>query len=69
MRKHKSDEEKIANIIAKIVSDLRLDLDLVGYYLATIMPRVSQRRFQTIAEAMEEEKENQENGRKYHDYI
>lgn len=68
MRKQKSDEEKVANIIAKVVSDLRLDLELVGYYLATIMPRVSQRRFTIIAEAMEDEKEKQD-GRQHHDYI
>jgi len=32
MRKHKTQEEKIAEQLSKIVADVRLDLDLVGIY-------------------------------------
>lgn len=60
--KHKlTEEEKIAITISKIVSDLRLDLEMIGTYLAWYLPNVSYRRFQIIAEASKEAKENEYN--------
>jgi hypothetical protein len=57
MAKRKTEEEKVANVISRIVSDLRLDLDQVGVYLARNNPNVSYTRLQIIAEAAEFEKE------------
>ena len=59
MRKHLiTQEEKVAKQIGNIVSDLRLDLDLVGIYFATVNPTVLYNRLQLIAESAEFEKEN-----------
>lgn len=57
MRKHKTQEEKTAEKLSQIVADVRLDLDLVGIYLAKLAPNVSTSRLQIIAEAMDYEKE------------
>jgi hypothetical protein len=51
----KTEEEKVANVIAKIVADLRLDLDLIGFYLAVTLPSVSFRRLKEIVEAADEQ--------------
>lgn len=59
MTKHKlTPEEKVAKQIENITSDLRLDLDLVGKYLANISPTVSYNRLMIIAESAEFEKES-----------
>jgi hypothetical protein len=52
----KSDEEKIAESIHKMLSDLRLDLDQVGLYIGRIRPQTSQRRLEIILEAAQEER-------------
>jgi hypothetical protein len=57
MKRQKTQEEKIAEQLSKIVADVRLDLDLVGIYLAKLAPNVSTMRLQIIAEAMDYEKE------------
>jgi hypothetical protein len=57
MPKRTTDEEKVASGIAKVVSDLRLDLDMIGRYLAWNIPNVSANRLVMIVEAMEYEKE------------
>ena len=57
----KSNEEKLAKIIGDYVSDLRLDLDLVGRYLAWYLPNVAYRRILIILEAMKHEKEDKSN--------
>lgn len=57
MSKRLTEEEKVASNIAKIVSDLRLDLNMIGRYLAWNLPNVSANRLVIIAEAMEYEKE------------
>jgi hypothetical protein len=51
-------EQKIAQQLSKIVADVRLDLDLVGLYLAKYSPNVAYRRLQIIVESAEQEKEN-----------
>jgi hypothetical protein len=59
MRKHKlTPEEKVAKNIENITSDLRLDLDLIGRYLANASPTITYNRLLLIAESAEFEKEN-----------
>ena len=59
MRKHKlTPEEKVAKQIENITSDLRLDLDLIGKYLANASPTITYNRLLLIAESAEFEKEN-----------
>lgn len=53
-----TDEEKVALKIAGIISDLRLDLDRVGIYLARLKPSIPYRRLQIIAESAEQERES-----------
>jgi D-alanyl-D-alanine dipeptidase len=56
-RRIKTNEEKIAEQIANIVSDVRIDLDQVGMYLARIKPNTPYNRLMLIAESAEWEKE------------
>jgi hypothetical protein len=59
MRKHRlTQEERVAKQIENLVSDLRIDLDLVGKYLADISPTMSYNRLMIIAESAEFEKES-----------
>jgi hypothetical protein len=53
-------EEKIALKLSDIVSDLRIDLDRVGIYLARTAPKVSFNRLIEIAESAQHEKESNE---------
>ena len=55
-RKIKTEEEKAAQQLANIVSDVRLNLDEVGIYLATY-ENVSVRRLVEIVESAEYERE------------
>jgi hypothetical protein len=57
-RKIKTEEEKAAQKLATIVSDVRLDLDQIGVYLGRHAPTVSYNRLLLIAESAEFEKEN-----------
>jgi hypothetical protein len=58
MRRTKTEEEKAAQKLATIVSDVRLDLDEVGVYLGRYAPTISYNRLMLIAESAEFEKEN-----------
>jgi hypothetical protein len=58
MRKIKTEEEKVANKISDIISDLRLDLDSVGYHIAETAPTATYNRLLLITEAAEFEKES-----------
>lgn len=49
--------EKIAVSITKMLSDLHVDLDTVGYYIYRTMPPLMFNRFQQIAESAEHEKQ------------
>ena len=51
-------EERVAQQLNNIVSDVRLDLDLVGVYLVRLAPTVSYNRLMLIAESAEFEKES-----------
>lgn len=62
--------EKIAKTICKLLSDLHLDLDMVGYYIYRTFPPLVYNRFQEIAHAAEHEKKMNEDEtfrRKMHD--
>lgn len=52
-----TDEEKVAMKLGNMVSDLRVDLELVGEYLAKSQPYVVYNRLQVIAESAKETKE------------
>jgi hypothetical protein len=57
-RKHIiTQEEKVAKQLGNLLSDVRLDLDLVGVYLADLSPNVIYRRLQIIAEMAEYQRE------------
>jgi hypothetical protein len=56
----KSKEEKLANKIVVLLSDLSLDLEAVGLYLARTAPHIIYRRGLEVLEAMEYNKEVQE---------
>ena len=69
MARRLTEEEKVANAITKATSDLRLDLDMIGRYLAWNAPNVSLNRLVNIVEAVEEEKENKNARERRQDYI
>jgi hypothetical protein len=49
----KSNEEKVARQIGKHLSDFSLDLEAVGYYLATALPYTVYSRALEVLEATE----------------
>lgn len=55
--KRLTDEEKVATKIGNVVADLRVDLELVGEYIAKSQPYVVYNRLQVIAESAKETKE------------
>lgn len=57
IRRIMTEEEKVAKNIGDVVSDLRVDLERVGEYIATSQPYVVYNRIQVIAEAAKETKE------------
>ena len=60
--KHKlTEEEKAAKKLADLLSDLRLDLDLIGYYFASNFGSVLYNRLLHLFESAEHEKENNGN--------
>ena len=57
MRRHRvTDEERAVKQIAKIVSDLRLDLELMGFLLAFDFPNSIVRRLTEVTEVAQENK-------------
>lgn len=50
-------EEKVANKLGNQISDLRVDLELVGEYLVKSQPNVVYNRLQVIAESAKETRE------------
>lgn len=58
MAKRQTKEENVAVKIGDLISDLRLDLDQVGIYIARHKPMVNYRRLQEIADSAYYEKEN-----------
>jgi hypothetical protein len=62
-RKQKTEEEKVAEKVATMLSDIRLDLDEVGINLARMKPTTIYNRLILVTDSAEEEMENQ-NGRR-----
>lgn len=60
LRRTITPEEKVAQRLSAIVSDLRLDIEQVGVYLARTAPYVSYNRLVEIAESAKHEKEQNE---------
>jgi len=54
----KTDEEKIAEKLISLLSDIRLDLNLIGYYFANIATRGAFLRLEEVIESAEETKES-----------
>ena len=61
-RKITTDEEKVVNVIAKLIGHLSIDLDRIGEHLARSAPTVIYNRFMIIAEAAKAEKEKKIDG-------
>lgn len=57
IRRILTEEEKVAKNIGDVVSDLRVDLERVGEYIANSQPYVVYNRLQVIAESAKETKE------------
>lgn len=57
IRRIMTEEEKVAKNIGDVVSDLRVDLERVGEYIAISQPNVVYNRIQVIAESAKETKE------------
>lgn len=57
IRKLTTEEEKVANKLGNTISDLRVDLELVGEYIAKSQPYVVYNRLQVIAESAKETNE------------
>jgi hypothetical protein len=49
-----SDEEKVAKKIGDLISDLRLDLDYVAFYIKQISPNVAINRILLMADLLNE---------------
>lgn len=56
MRKLRTEEEKIAKKLADLVSNVSIDLDQIGIYLANL-PNIYYNRLLTVIESAEHEKE------------
>jgi len=57
MRRHRvTDEERAVKQIAKIISDLRLDLELMGWLLAFDFPNSVVRRLTEVSEVAQDNK-------------
>jgi homoserine acetyltransferase len=63
--KRVTEEEKVAIKLGNILSDLRVDLELVGRYLARSTPTVVYNRLVTVTESATYEKEDNHNEYKY----
>jgi hypothetical protein len=61
MRKLVTNEEKVAKTISNLVSDLRLDLEMLAVYLQQINPNVTVNRILLMADLLRDEKENTHN--------
>jgi hypothetical protein len=55
-----SKEEKVANKIIVMLSDLNLDLEALGFYLAKISPHLIYNRTLAVLEAMKYNKEEKQ---------
>jgi hypothetical protein len=61
MRKVITDSERVAKTIGNLVSDLRLDLEMVAMYIHQISPNVTVNRILLMADLLKDEKESKHN--------
>lgn len=67
-----SKEEKVAQVISRVLSDFSLDLEAVGYYLAKAIPYTIFRRAEEVLESAQynnEVKEYNPRGKHYNDRL
>jgi hypothetical protein len=64
MRKRITDEERVAKRMSDLISDLRLDLEMISLYITQMSPNVTINRILLMADFIQDEKEN-----KHNDYI
>ena len=67
-----SKEEKVAQVISRLLSDFSLDLEAIGYYLVRAIPYTVYRRALEVLESAEYNKEVIEydtRGKSYHDRL
>jgi hypothetical protein len=64
MRKVITDEEKVAKRLSDMISDLRLDLEMISLYIHQMSPNVTINRILLMAEILKDEKES-----KHNDYL
>ena len=64
-------EERVAVQMGKLLTDLYLDLESVGYYMAKANPTLIYRRFVEVAESAQHQKESVDNREmgKYNDRL
>jgi hypothetical protein len=55
MAKRLTEEERVAIKLDELISDLRLDLDMVGVYLSQIVRRINYNRIKTVTESLDRE--------------
>jgi len=65
MRKVVTNEEKIAKTLSDLISDLRLDLEMISLYITQISPNVTINRILLMAEFLKEDKEGTQNDYDY----
>lgn len=58
-RKIITEEEKVAKKLTTVLADLRLDIDMVGYYLVQLSPNVIYNRLIILTDSAQEAKEQQ----------
>ena len=61
MRKVVTDEERVAKRLSDMISDLRLDLEMISLYIHQFSPNVTINRILLMADILKDEKENQNN--------
>jgi hypothetical protein len=64
MRKVITDEEKVAKRLSDMISDLRLDLEMISLYIHQMSPNVTINRILLMADILKDEKES-----KHNDYL
>ena len=62
-------EESVANKIIELISDLRIDLDMVGLYFGRYARLVIYRRFEHIYETAKYHREHESNPKEHYEYI
>lgn len=61
MAKRMTDEERVAKRMSDLISDLRLDLEMISLYITQISPNVTINRILLMADFIQDEKENRHN--------